>query len=121
MFDITEYLNAPFAEPCRVVERGGREFSIRRLNGAERLQFNDFTTQYARVRFALSRGLLSGADGRSIGEENATKLLERNGALAESLFNEIYDLTERSLEEESRLWEDEKKKSPENATTTTTS
>ena len=111
MFDLNEFMNAPCCDETATVRRGAEDFRIRRLNGAERLQFNDLTRHYDRVRFALARGLLSGDDPRPIGEENAAKMIERYGALAEALFADVFDLTQRSLDEEARIWDDVKKKS----------
>ena len=113
MFDVTEFMNAPYLDETYVSRRGTEEFRLRRLNGAERLRFNDLTSQYDRVRYALSRGLLSGEDGRPIGEENAAKLIERHGALSEALFGDIFEFTQRSLDKEAEIWAEVKKKSPE--------
>lgn len=109
MFDINEFLNSPIVDDTATVRRGTEEFKIRRLNGAERLRYNDLTTQYDRARYALSRGLLNGSTGVPIGEENAAKLLERHGALCEALFADIFDLTQRSLDAEASIWEEAKK------------
>ncbi len=110
MFNIDDYLNGVCVDETEIVKRGTEEFKIRRLNGAERLRFNDLTSQYDRARYALARGLLSGPSGSPIGEENAAKLLERHGALAEALFADIYDLTQESLKKEIEIWEEVKKK-----------
>lgn len=121
MFDLVKYLDAPFSDPAMTVTHGPYDFAIRRLNGAERLIFNDLPNQYERVKFALANALLTSPDNRAIGESAALKLLERSGALAEALFNDIYDLTERSLQEEIKLWNDVKKKSNEEKSTSTNS
>ncbi len=110
MFDINEFLNAPCVDGTTVVEHGVETFRIRRLDGAERLRFNDLTSEYDRIRFALARGLTSDPDGASIGEENAAKLIERSGALAEALFADIFDLTRESLRKEREIWQAVKKK-----------
>ena len=112
MFDLNEFMNAPYCDETAITRRGTEEFRIRRLNGAERLRFNDLTTQYDRTRFALARGLLSGPDARPIGDENAAKMIERYGALSEALFSDIFELTQRSLDQESEIWESATKKSP---------
>ena len=110
MFDLNEFLDAPCADETFVVRRGVESFRLRRLNGAERLRFNDLTCRYDRVVFALARGLLNGADGAPIGEENAAKLLARNGALCEALFEDVFDATQGALDEERKIWERVKKK-----------
>ncbi|MDD3589329.1 MAG: hypothetical protein PHO46_03545 [Thermoguttaceae bacterium] len=110
MFDVCEFLNAPCVDETLVVERGTETFRIRRLNGAERLRYNDLTSDYDRTRFALARGLTSGPDGAPIGEENAVKLIERSGALAEALFADIFDLTQESVRKEREIWQEVKKK-----------
>ena len=112
MFNIDDYLNAPAEEPTKTIERGGEEFTIRRLNGAERLKFNDLTSQYDRVVFALSRALLSGEKKIPIGRENAAKFVERYAGLSEALFNDIFNLTQETLAKDSELWEESKKNSP---------
>ncbi len=111
MFDVNEFMNAPCYDDTTTVRRGTEEFRIRRLNGAERLRFNDLTTRYDRVRYALARGLLSGADSRPIGEENAARMLERHGALCEALFGDIFDFTQKSLEKELEIWDETRKNS----------
>lgn len=111
MFDVNEFMNAPVYDETAIVRRGAEEFRIRRLNGAERLRFNDLTTRYERERYALARGLLSGADPRPIGEENAARLIERSGALCELLFGDIFELTQRSLDKELEIWEEARKNS----------
>ena len=110
MFDINEFLNAPCVDESTVVEHGTEAFRIRRLNGAQRLRYNDLSTEYERIRFALARGLISGPDATPIGEENAAKLIERSGALAEALFVDIFDLTQESLRKEREIWREVKKK-----------
>lgn len=111
MFDVNEFMNAPCYDDTTVVRRGAEEFRLRRLNGAERLRFNDLTSRYDRVRYALARGLLSGADPRPIGEENAAKMLERHGALCEALFGDIFEFTQKSLEKELEIWDEARKNS----------
>ena len=113
MFDINEFMNAPYRDETFVVRRGTEEFRLRRLDGAERLKFNDLTSHYDRARFALARGLTSGPDARPIGEENAAKFIERYGALAEALFDDVFDLTQKSLDAEAEIWAEVKKKSSE--------
>ena len=105
MFNVTEFLSAPCVDDTTVVKRGAEEFRIRRLNGAERLRFNDLQNQYD-----LAHGLLSGTPAASIGEENAAKLIERHGALAEALFADIFDFTQESLLKECEIWDEVKKK-----------
>lgn len=112
MFDVNEFMNAPCVDETYVSRRGAEEFRLRRLNGAERLRFNDLTNQYDRVRYALSRGLLSGEERRPIGEENAAKMIERHGALCEALFGDIFEFTQQSLDKEAEIWAEVKKKSP---------
>lgn len=109
MFDVNEFMNAPCVDETTVVRRGTEEFKIRRLNGAERLRYNDLQTQYERTLYVLSRGLLSGTAGTPIGEENAAKMLERYGALSEALFSDVFDFTEETLAKESEIWEAAKK------------
>lgn len=109
MFDINEFMNAPCVDETHIVRHGTEEFKIRRLNGAERLKYNDLGTQYERTRYVLSRGLLSAPNFAPIGDENAAKLLERSGVLAETLYADIFDLTEKSLEAEAAIWEEAKK------------
>ena len=109
MFDVNEFMNAPCVDETAVVRRGSEEFAIRRLNGAERLRYNDLPTQYERTRYVLSRGLLTGTAKTPIGEENAARMLERYGALSEALFADIFDLTQQSLDKEAQLWEEAKK------------
>lgn len=104
MFDIDEFMNATAYDETAVVRRGTEEFRIRRLNGAERLRYNDLTSRYDRVLYALSRGLLSGASLAPIGEENAARFLERHGGLAEALFCDIFELTSASLAKELEIW-----------------
>lgn len=111
MFDINEFMNAPVVEEITTVKRGSEEFKIRRLNGVERLKFNDIRGQYERTLFVLSRGLLSGDQNAPIGEQNAAKFIERFGSLAEGLFNDIFDLTQKSLEQETEIWTLAKKNS----------
>ena len=115
MFDLNEFMNAPYCDDTTITRRGDEEFRIRRLNGAELLKFNDLETQYDRIRYALARGLLTGADPRPIGDENAAKMIERYGALSEALFSDIFELTQRSLDQESEIWASVKKKSPKTA------
>ena len=112
MFDIQNFLNAPADDSTTVVKRGSEEFTIRRLNGAERLKFNDMKTQYERVVFVLSRALLSGENNIPIGEENAAKFVERYASLSEALFNDIFNLTQESLEKDTEIWAEAKKNSP---------
>ena len=104
-------------EEIVTIRRGTEDFKIKRLNGAERLKFNDLTGQYERILFVISHALLSGAQNAPIGEQNAAKFIERYGSLAEALFNDIFDLTQKSLEKESEIWELAKKNS-ENPETT---
>ncbi|MGI6401868.1 MAG: hypothetical protein ACOX0A_07150 [Thermoguttaceae bacterium] len=111
MFDVNEFMNAPIYDETTIVRRGTEEFRIRRLNGAERLRFNDLEARYDRVRYALGRGLLSGAEPRPIGDENAARMIERYGALAEALFSDIFEFTERSLEKELEIWDEAQKNS----------
>ncbi|MBP5621134.1 MAG: hypothetical protein J6X44_03875 [Thermoguttaceae bacterium] len=110
MFDINEFLNAPCVDETHVVEHGSEAFRIRRLDGSERLRYNDLSTEYERVRFALARGLTSGSENVPIGEENAARLIERSGALADALFCDIFDLTQESLRKEREIWREVKKK-----------
>ena len=117
MFDINEYLSAPCVDVSFVVARGTEEFRLRRLNGAERLKFNDLTTRFDRILFALARGALT-PEGRPIGEEAAGKLLARSGALGEALFEDIFDATQQGLDAEREIWRDVKKKSPSEGSTT---
>ena len=111
MFDLNEFMNAPVYDETTTVRRGAEEFRIRRLNGAERLRFNDLTTRYDRVRYALARGLLSGAESRPIGEENAARMIERCGGLCEALFGDIFEFTQKSLEKELEIWDEARKNS----------
>lgn len=104
MFNIEDFMNAPVVEEIVTVKRGTEEFKIRRLNGVERLKFNDIRGQYERTLYVLSRGLLSGEQNVPIGEQNAAKFIERFGPLAEGLFSDIFDLTQQSLEKESEIW-----------------
>lgn len=104
MFDIDDFMNAPVVEEITTVRRGTEDFNIRRLNGAERMKFNDILGQYDRTVYALSRGLLSGDAKKPIGEQNAAKFVERYGTLAEGLFNDIFELTQKTLEKESEIW-----------------
>ena len=97
MFNIDNYLNAPADDSTQVINRGGEEFAIRRLNGAERLKFNDLTSQYDRVVYTLSRALLSGEKRIPIGRENAIKFVEKYAGLSDALFNDIFQLTQDSL------------------------
>ena len=112
MFNIDQYLNAPADDSTQVVVRGGEEFTIRRLNGAERLKFNDLSSQYDRVVYALSRALLSGEKNIPIGRENAMKFVERYAGLSDALFNDIFNLTQDSLAKDTELWAESKKSSP---------
>ena len=109
MFDIDEFMNAASYDETAVVRRGTQEFRIMRLNGAQRLRFNDLTTRYDRTVYALAHGLLSGSESRPIGEENAARFVERFGALAEALFADIFELTQRSLEKEAEIWRETRK------------
>lgn len=109
MFDINDFMNAPCVDDTHIVKHGSEEFKLRRLNGAERLHYNDLDTQYARTRYVLARGLLSGPNAAPIGDENAAKFIERYGALAETLYADIFDFTEQSLQAEAALWEDTRK------------
>ena len=93
MFDINEFMNAPVTEEIVTIRRGTEDFKIKRLNGAERLKFNDLTGQYERTLFVISHALLSGAQNAPIGEQNAARFIERYGSLAEALFNDIFDQT----------------------------
>ena len=61
MFDIDEFMNAASYDETAVVRRGTQEFRIVRLNGAQRLRFNDLTTRYDRRGYAPARGRLGGA------------------------------------------------------------
>lgn len=117
MFDINEFMNAPVTEEIATIRRGTEDFKIKRLNGAERLKFNDLTGQYERTLFVISHALLSGAQNAPIGEQNAARFIERYGSLAEALFNDIFDLTQKSLEKESEVWELAKKNSESPETT----
>ena len=110
-------MNAHVCEEIQTVKRGTEEFNIRRLNGAERLKFNDIRGQYERILFVLSRALLSGDNNASIGEQNASKFIERYGILAEGLFNDIFDLTQQSLDKETEIWTLAKKNSESQETT----
>lgn len=112
MFDVQNFLNAPADDSTTVVKRGSEEFTIRRLNGAERLKFNDLTSQYERVVYVLSRALLSGENKIPIGAENAAKFVERYASLSEALFNDIFNLTQESLEKDTEIWAEAKKNSP---------
>lgn len=112
MFNIEEYLAAPADDSVTIINRGGEEFAIKRLNGAERLKFNDITSQYERVVFTLSKGLLSGEKRIPIGRENAVKFVERYASLSDALFNDIFNLTQETLERDSQIWADAKKNSP---------
>lgn len=116
MFDIDDFMNAPVVEEITTVRRGTEDFNIRRLNGAERLKFNDITGQYERIVYALSRGLLSGEAKKPIGEQNAAKFVERYGMLAEGLFNDIFELTQKTLEKENEIWTLAKKNTENSAT-----
>lgn len=117
MFNIDEFMSAPVCEEIITVKRGNEEFKIKRLNGVERLKFNDVSGQYNRILFAISRGLLSGDQNAPIGEQNAARFIERYGSLAEGLFNDIFDLTQKSLEKESEIWTLAKKNSVSQETT----
>lgn len=112
MFNIEDYLNAPADDAVTVITRGGEDFQIRRLNGAERLKFNDLTSQYDRVVYVLSRALLSGEKKVPIGRENAAKFVERHAGLSDALFNDIFELTQASLSKDSEIWAESKKSSP---------
>lgn len=117
MFNIDNYLNAPADDSTQVINRGGEEFAIRRLNGAERLKFNDLTSQYDRVVYTLSRALLSGEKRIPIGRENAIKFVEKYAGLSDALFNDIFQLTQDSLAKDTELWAESKKNSPNPAPT----
>ena len=117
MFDIDDFMNAPVVEEIATVRRGNEDFNIRRLNGAERLRFNDIEGLYERILYVLSKGLLSGDAKKPIGEQNAAKFIERYGTLAEKLFNDIFELTQKSLEKENEIWT-LAKKNTENTETT---
>lgn len=112
MFDIDNFLNAPSDDATTVVKRGSEEFTIRRLNGAERLKFNDLSSQYDRVVYVLSRALLSGENKIPIGPEKAAKFVERYSSLSDALFNDIFNLTQESLEKDGEIWAEAKKNSP---------
>ena len=111
MFNIDDYLAAPANDSVTIINRGGEDFAIRRLNGAERLKFNDLTSQYERVVFTLSKGLLSGEKHVPIGRENAMKFVERCASLSDALFNDIFNLTQETLERDSQIWAEAKKNS----------
>lgn len=111
MFNIDNYLNAPADDSTRIVNRGGEEFAIRRLNGAERLKFNDLSSQYDRVVYVLSKALLSGERKIPIGRENAVKFVERYAGLSDALFNDIFELTQESLAKDTEIWAESKKNS----------
>lgn len=112
MFNIQDFLNAPADDSTTVIKRGTEEFTIRRLNGAERLKFNDLTSQYDRVVYVLSHALLTGENKIPIGAENAAKFVERYSSLADALFNDIFELTQESLTKDSEIWAEAKKNSP---------
>ena len=117
MFNIDNYLNAPADDSTQVINRGGEEFAIRRLNGAERLKFNDLSSQYDRVVYTLSRALLSGEKKIPIGRENAIKFVEKYAGLSDALFNDIFELTQESLAKDTEIWAESKKNSPNQAPT----
>lgn len=121
MFDIDNYLNAPADDATHVVSRGNETFVIRRLNGEERLKFNDLEGQYERVVYTLSRALLSGEHKIPIGREKAARFIERYSALSDALFNDIFELTQKSLAEDTRLWAESKKNSPNQEATSDSS
>ncbi len=128
VFDIDEFLDGASNDETKEVTHGTTTFTIRRLNGAERAKFNDFVTAvggaerlipktYERTLYVLGRCVLTGTEKRSIGEAKALKLMEKHGALADVLFGDIFEFTEKSLEDERKLWEDAKKNTSENVTT----
>mgnify|MGYP003292124290 CR=1 FL=1 len=117
MFNIDDFMNAPVCEEIQTIKRGTEEFKIRRLNGVERLKFNDIRGQYERILYVLSRALLSGSNDAPIGEQNAAKFIERYGILAEGLFNDIFELTQQSLDKETEIWTLAKKNSENQETT----
>ena len=117
MFNIDNYLNAPADDSTKIINRGGEEFVIRRLNGAERLKFNDLSSQYDRVVYTLSRALLSGEKKIPIGRENAIKFVEKYAGLSDALFNDIFELTQESLAKDTEIWAESKKNSPNPAPT----
>lgn len=117
MFDIAEFMSAPVVEEITTVKRGNEEFTIRRLNGAERMKFNDIHGQYERTLYVLSRALLSGENKTPIGEQNAAKFIERFGTLAEGLFTDIFELTQKTLEQETEIWTLAKKNTASQETT----
>lgn len=110
-FDVTDFFKSPIDEGVTSVVRGTTEFKFRRLNGEEALKYNDLPTLYDKVRFVLARALLSGANNVPIGDENAAKLIQRNGMLAELLFNDIFDFTQTCVENEKNIWDEAKKNS----------
>lgn len=110
-FDINEFFSSPQIDETATVKRGATEFRIRRLNGAERLRFNDLSSQYDRTVYALGRCLLSGPNDAPIGEANAVRFVERFTALSDALFGDIFDLTQNSLAKESEIWAEAKKNS----------
>ena len=117
MFNIEDFLNAPADDSTQIVNRGGQEFAIRRLNGAERLKFNDLSSQYDRVVYVLSRALLSGEKKIPIGRDNAVKFIERYAGLSDALFNDIFNLTQESLAKDTEIWTESKKNSPSRGAT----
>lgn len=117
MFNIEDFMNAPVDSEITTVKRGSEEFTIRRLDGVERLKFNDIRGQYERILYVLSRALLSGDSKAPIGEQNASNFIAKFGTLAEGLFNDIFELTQKSLDKETEIWT-LAKKNTENPETT---
>lgn len=111
-FNIDEFFQAAQSDDTTTIKRGTEEFKFRRMNGVERLRFNDLTTQYDRVVYVLSRCLLTGDAARPIGEQNAVKFIERFPGLADALFGDIFETTLSTLENETAIWQAAKKNSP---------
>ncbi len=105
MFNINEFMNAAKVDDTKIVKRGTEEFKIRRLNGVERLKFNDLTTMYDRTVFVLGHALLSGVNDAPIGEQNAVRFIERYSSLADALFSDIFEFTQEVIKSESEAWE----------------
>lgn len=112
-FDFNDFIKAPVNQEITTVTRGGVDFTIRRLNGAEKLHYNDLAKQgeYACIHYVLSVALLSGEHNLPLGKENAALFIERYGALAERLYMDVFELTNSLYTKEIEVWEEAKKNS----------